>query len=366
MKHLNFTKSLLLLFAASLGLSSCKKDRGTIPAELRGIYVLNEGSFSIPENNSSITYHEIETNITVADYFKSQNGVDLGTNANDLQQYGDKMYCVVTGADATPNDSYVEVMNLSNGKSVKRIPFYNAGGDFSARFIRFYKDKAYVSSYDGYISKIDIASLTIESRLKVGGALEGLTIANGKLYVTNSNHVTYATSNNTSVSVVDLGTFTKKMDIPVSFNPTRIVGTANGDLYTLTMGSYASPYIAPAMDKLNSTSDVKVQSYDQNLMAIASNNNNVYVITGDYPTPLIKSLNTSSGALGADIITDGTVVASPNGISVNVQNNDICIADANNYVSSGKLLVFGSNGAKKMEFPTGVTPSMAVFNYSYN
>lgn len=367
MKQLNFTKSAWTVMAAVFIFSSCKKDRvikNTEPTGTQGIYVLNEGIYGTP-NNSSITYHDIEKGTTVQNYFKLQNGKDLGTNASDLQQYGGKMYCVVTGDDAVAGDAYIEVMNLSDGKSIKRIAFSEAGTDFFPRHIAFYKNKAYVSSYNGYITKIDTGSLVVESRLNVGQALEGIAITNGKLYVANTDRYPFATTKKTSVAVVDLNTFTNKTEITVSFNPSKVVSTTAGDIFTQTMGSYAAPFYTPALDKLSSVTDLKVQTYNENLSEIVAHNNNVYVVTGDYVNPEVKILNTTNGTLGANVVKDGTALVTPYMLSVNPLNDDICISDANNYGASGKFFVFSSNGTKKMEFATGASPAKGVFRYSY-
>lgn len=359
MTPLNFTKSILIILTAVVAFSSCKKERvqkNTEPTGTRGVYVLNEGSFG-SLNNSSITYHDFVQGTTVQDYFKLQNGKDLGTNANDLQQYGGKMYCVVTGDDAVAGDAYVEVMNLADGKSIKRIPFSEAGKDFFPRQIVFYKNKAYVSSYDGYITKIDTGSLTIESRLLVGDALEGLAVANAKLYVANTDRPPFAKTKRTSVGVVNLNSFTIQPDITVSFNPSKVVSTVAGEVWVQTYN--------PGLDKINSSTDMKAQTYNQNLSEIVANQNNVYVITGDYVNPEIKMLNTATGNLGDNVVKDGTTIVSPNKLNVNPLTGDICVSDANSYASSGKFFVFSSNGTKKSEFVTGSIPGKAAFKYSY-
>ena len=133
MNKLNLKKALPVLTIAILLASACTKDR-SLPSDPQpfataGVYVLCEGSFSSSTNssNSSITYYNLATSTAINDYFKTQNGTDLGSNANDLKQYGSKMYCVITGTTSSTKDSYLEVININTGKSVKRIPFSDAG-----------------------------------------------------------------------------------------------------------------------------------------------------------------------------------------------------------------------------------------------
>lgn len=350
-----------------LALSACKKDKISVvdpqPTGTSGVYVLCEGPFG-KANASTITYYDLATKATEKDYFRKQNGIVLGTSANALKQYGSKMYCTVTGDNGVAKDAYVEVISIATGKSIKRIPFYDNAKDFSPRNIVFYKGKAYVSGYDGYITKIDTAGLNIESRLEAGGAMEEMAIVNNKLYVTNSLHPYVSNPINSSVSVIDLNTFTKIKEIPTSFNVNKIAASSNGDLFVISRGQYSPTFIAPAFDKLSSLTDSKIQTYTYDLNAITIADNKAYVITGDYPAAL-KMFNLTSATIGADFITDGTAVAAIYGVTVNPLSNDVYVSDATDYSSDGKTFCFGTDGKLKFTFPTGTSPQSAVFKYSY-
>lgn len=365
----NFSKVGVSLLVGATLFAACKKDRGVIAERLPnatvGVYALCEGAFG-SINSSSITYYDVATNTATKDYFKKQNGVDLGSNANDLKQYGSKMYCVVTGSSVSAKDSYVEVINIATGKSVKRIAFSDATKGYMPRHIGFYKGKAYVSSYDGFVTKIDTASLNIDMRLPVGGALDGVTVVNGKLYVANSLRTDYPNANNASVSVVDLNTFTKIKDIPVNTNPTKLAATGSGEIFAITNGTYTAPFISPSLDRLNALTDTKTQTNDYNLAGIAINGSKGFVIAYDSNfSAAIKALNLSIGALGANFITDNTAIASPYHLTINPLDEDVYVGDANNYGTEGKIVAFNTSGKFKFEFTTGAFPQAVVFNYSY-
>jgi len=349
--------------------ASCKKDRlpavDPQPTGTKGVYVLCEGAYSsvAGTNNSSITYFDLSGSVPDKDFFKKQNGIDLGTNASDLQQYGSKMYCVITGTTPANKDSYVEVISISTGKSLKRIPFSDASRSFQARYVTFYKNKAYVSGYDGYITRIDTASMNIESRIKVGGAMEQMAVVNGKLYVTNSAHYLYATENNASVSVVDLTSFSKLKDITVNFNPTKIAAMPNGELFVVTKGNYGN--IPAAVDRINSVTDTKTQSSAINLYALNISGGKAYgILEGSWPAPnTLKIFNTATGALGNDFVTDQTAIANPYGVTVNGLDNKVFVGDDNGV--SGQMFCFSSEGKKLFSFATSSYPQSAVFNYSF-
>jgi hypothetical protein len=364
-------KTLSYVFAgAVLALASCKKDRLPAvepqPTGTKGVYVLCEGAFTqIPGiNNSTITYYDLSASSVEKDFFKKQNGISLGTNATDLKQYGSKMYCVITGTAPANKDSYVEVINVATGKSLKRIPFSDADRSFQPRYVTFYKDKAYVSGYDGYITRIDTASMSIESRIKVGGAMEQMAVVNGKLYVTNSAHYQYATDNKASVSVVDLNTFTKVKDIATSVNPIKISATSAGDLFVATASIWGTS-ITAAFDKLSGVTDTKISSSASEVQMVYTYGSTGFVIAGSYPYQ-VSNFNTSTGVIGNAFVTDGTAIALPYDVTVNPLSGDVYVTDATDYTGDGKTFCFGADGKKKFQFATGTVPRSPVFNYSYN
>lgn len=349
-------------------LSSCKKDKmkdpvgDPLPTSTLGVYVLSEGAFGQP-NKSAITYYDIATKALDKNYFQTKNGVDLGTSASDLKQYGSKMYCVITGLKDVANDSFLEVISIATGKSIKRIPFSNATGDISPRYIIFNKNKAYVSGYNGTISRIDTTGLTIEAQLNTGGALEEMAIVNNKLYVTNSDNFQYPSTNKASVSVVDLTSFTKLKEITVGYNPTRITANEAGELFVLTKGDYTEAN-KPSLDKINTITDTKVGTNAVSLEFLKIAGTQSFVI-GDFSDPFLKTINLTTGALGNNFITDATVVAAPFGATVNPLDKNVVVTDHNNYATEGKAFIFNAQGVKQVEFSTGAFPQAAVFNYSY-
>lgn len=355
---------LSLLMAGTIAITSCKKQEIETPQEESkptletvGIYMLCEGTMY--SENSAISYYDIATGKTVKDYFKQVNGYGLGETANDLKRYGSKMYCVVSGVQGK-NKSYLEIIDVATGKSLKRIPFYDASGPFMPRFVNFHKNKAYVSSYDGKITKIDTTTLKIEGRLPVGGALEGLAVVGNKLYVTNSSHSAHPGGANNTVSVVDLKLFSKMYDIPVSFNPVRVNATENGDLLVISWGNYAD--IQPSLTRISSRTDDVIKEYPYNVGPMTTLGNTAY-LSLDWGSSF-KTLNLSTDALGGEFITDGTSITTNYGLTVDPENGDVYVADANMYSGTdGKAYCFTAEGKKKFEFATAGMPQHAVFKY---
>lgn len=357
-------KTALFGFSACLiGLSSCKKDHTEIAKEVytAGVYVLSEGTFN--GNNSAISFYNPDTKEVIIDYYKQVNGTGLGETATDLEQYGSKMYCVVSGAQGT-KQSFVDVMELSTGKSIKRISFNSETEGALPRFITFYKNKAYVSRYDGKVSRIDTASLAIDGEVELSEGLEGLAVANGKLYVANSSHPSYQKKGaKNKVSVIDLINFRKVKDIEVNNNPVRIAAGDNGQVFVVTWNDFIHNN-SPSLDVINSSTDTKVNSFPYDIGAIAIQQSVGYVTTDIYaPNAAVRSLNLNTGVLGSPLITDGTAVLSYYGVSINPLNNEVWVFDANGYKPQGFAFVFGADGKKKYETNIAGLPQHAVYLY---
>jgi len=368
---LRYGKFTLLVLAGSLLLlSSCKKDPDEIETtepeieSTAGVYMLSEGGFG--KNNSEITYYNIKSGVTQRNYYKKVNGTDLGETATDLQRYGSKMYCVVSGSEK--GQSFVDVMNVATGKSLKRISFNSADSAYFPRAIAFYKNKAYVTCYDGRLRRIDTASLAVDASLSLSKNMEGLAVANGKLYIANSDY--NLTDQVNTVAVVDLNTFKKLKDVTVNNNPVKVAAAANGDVYVISYGNYTT--IPGKLDRISSVTDTRLTTpavtgidYSSNV-SIAGSAAFVSVTDPSTYTSIIKPVNISSGTLGNNFITDATTFGLLYGLTVDPFTKDVYAADALSYISTtGKAYCFGTNGKIKFDFVTGQNPQHAVFIYNY-
>lgn len=353
-------RSLPLLFILSLLLfQACKKDRDETPKEKEttGVYVLYEGSWG--QNNSGIAWYNLKTGQSDPDFFKTVNGYNLGESAQDLEQYGNKLYCVVSGTQGEKK-SFLEVIDLLTGKSIKRIPFFDANSEYMPRSIAFAEGKAYVSGFDGFISRVDTASLTIDGRLSAGHFLEGITVSNGKLYAANSDY--YYSEDETTVSVVDIATFKKLYELEVGPNPTKMATAQDGSVYVVLSGNNTD---AAAFKTINSNTDKVIASYNYFVGSLAVSGARVLMNVNPYTTPEIKPFDITSGVLGTNFITDGTLVSIPYSISINPLNGDVMIGDSKSYSSTtGEALCFSGDGKLKFRFTTAATnPNHTVFIY---
>ena len=188
------------------------------------MFVLSEGLFNM--NNSTLGCINFENRSIDYDFFSILNNRGLGDTANDMKLYGSKLWIVVNVS------SQVEVVDARIGISLRRIPFLDNNGEArQPRYIAFHKSKAYICSFDGTVARIDTSSLAIEAVTTCGRNPDGIAVANGKLYVSNSGGLDIPNYDNT-VSVIDLNTFTETKKITVGINPYKIEADSQGDVCT--------------------------------------------------------------------------------------------------------------------------------------
>jgi YVTN family beta-propeller protein len=346
-------KTFLLAFAVASIFSACRKNNVTPETPvLPGIYVLNQGNGG--KNNSTLSFYNLTTTVVTPNQFLVANGVGLGDTGNDIQQYGSKLYITVNIS------STVEVVDKTTAKTIKQLKFFNGAVARQPRFVVFNKNKAFISSYDGTIAVLDTATLTVDKYITVGRNPEQMVISNGKLYVANSGGLDYVNPDKT-VSVIDLTTLTEIKKITVALNPVNIAADAYGDVYVISYGTYPS---IPQLTIINNVTDVVRSSGDFDAgyaTPLVVNGDLAYYISS---ANKVKVYNVKTDLSVRDnFVTDGTVITTPFGITVNITTGELFITDALNYNSNGTLFAFDKNGKKEYSTTVGINPgSIAIVN----
>ncbi|HEY4323392.1 MAG TPA: DUF5074 domain-containing protein [Mucilaginibacter sp.] len=349
----NLKSSLLLATAFTLILASCHKDKKVTPVTVpvtSGLYVLNQGLFN--SNNSTLTFYDYTAKKATSDIFSSANGRGLGDTGNDIEIYGSKMYIVVNIS------STIEVVDAKTAKSIKQIKLFNGTTARQPRDIVFYKNNAYVTSYDGAVAVIDTSFLTSPQYINVGRNPEQLAVANGKLYVANSGGLSYPNYDKT-VSVINLATNTVTATITVGVNPQNVVADANGNVYVLSAGDYGSnPSSLAIID--DNTDVVKSQTnFDGSGMIIQGDN--LYFITS--ANKIIVYSATSHTITNSNFISDGTAITTPYALAADGTTGEVFVTDAKNYTSNGAVFAFDKTGKNEYSFTAGINPGkIALFN----
>lgn len=372
-------RNLILLFTSLILLSSCRKDeviytsgnnQVTPPVdgkEYIGFYLLNEGNMGM--NSATIDYFNYEDGTYTTDIFSERNPQitkELGDVGNDILIYGNKAYATINVSN------FVEVFNVYTGKHIAQIHVPNC------RYLIPHNGKVYVSSYSGpveidpnaekgFVAEIDTLSLKINRTVTVGYQPEEMAVYNNKLYVANSGG--YRVPNyDTTVSVIDLTSFTETKKIEVAINLHRMKIARNGDIYVSSRGDYT--LAEPNLYIIDPTTDTVKKQLNLPVSNMTIDDNKLYYYASSYKHNTGKDeisygiLNTDNYQIITDkIITDGTnkKILIPYGIAINPETKEIFITDAQDYVGSGYIYCFAPDGTYKWSTLAGNIPAHLAF-----
>lgn len=346
-------KFLTIALAAVTILASCGKDKieptpDKPGAERAGIYIVNQGN--IGKNNSTLTYYDYKAKTLIPDAFAATNTNKLGDTGNDVGIYGTKMFIVVNYS------GIVYVTNAKNAKVVKQFTIAQP------RYVVFSGGRAFVDSYNGTVSVIDTATLTITKTINVGRSPEQMVVSNGKLYVANSGGLDYPNFDKT-VSVIDLTTLTETKKITVTVNPITITADRYNNVYVLSAGNYGGtnpvtdPAVSGGVTVINATTDVVKSQQDLSFgynMPIAAQGDFYYYPTADNKIAMVNAKTQTLER--ANFITDGTEIKAPYAITLDNITGEVFIADAKDYNSNGVIYAFDKTGKKQYTIETGISP----------
>jgi len=348
----------LLLISCDDMEDKLKPTNANTKAEPIMLYILSEGLFNM--NNSTLASYNMETGGLTNDLFLKANKRGLGDTANDLGLYGSKLYVVVNVS------SQIEVLDAKTGKSLAQIPMFGTNGVArEPRFIKFYKGKAYVCSFDGTVAKIDTASLQIESFVQCGKNPDGICVANNKLYVSNSGGLSFPNFENT-VSAINITTFTEVKKINVGLNPGRMHADSQGDVYVVSRGNInENKYV---FQRINTENDELAESFtDIQALNFSIHKDTAYIYNYDFDkqTCWVKVFDCNTEKLiSENFITDGTKLSTPYGIDINPANGDLYLTDSKSYTVLGDVLCFNKQGKLKFKLQQiGLNPNKVVFGF---
>lgn len=368
----------------TLFLAGCRHDELVVPTEydiindvpgpdtsIRGFYLVNEGNMG--SNKCTLDYFDYFTGLYARNFYAERNPnviKELGDVGNDIGIYGSKLYVVVNCSHK------VEVLDSRTGTRLGQVNIPNC------RYVRFYRGKAYVSSYvgpvlidpdapKGAVYEVDTTSLKVTRKVSVGYQPEEMEIVDDYMYVANSGGYRVPNYDNT-VSVIQMVDFKQVQQIAVGINLHRLKKDQYNKLWVTSRGDYQSrPSRMYVLDKRRGYNQMIVTD---TLPFCVSN----MVIRGDslyfYSTEWNNYTQSNTITYGIvdvrtkqlvsnNFITDGTEkeITIPYGIAVHPETGDILVTDAKNYVSSGTLYCFDRLGRKKWSVRTGDIPAHITF-----
>jgi DNA-binding beta-propeller fold protein YncE len=344
----------ILFFIIAVLLIGCKKDEpiknNNASSYQNGILVLNEGLFQ--QNNATLSWVNFESKEVTNQVFLSENNRPLGDTGNDMAIYGGKLYIVVNSS------STIEVVDVKTLKSIKQISMQYNGQDQQPRFIKFNGNKAYVTSYDGYINVLDTSSLSIIQRIKVGANPEGLDIHGGQLFVANSGGLSFPDVDST-VYKIDLETNTVTDTFVVGDNPGDVVIDSESDIYVVKRGDYGQSSPSELM-RVNSNGTVINLSIPASF--ITKKGEFLYISYYDYDNGegTVSLFNMSTESIMSNSIIDGSAIETLYGVYPS-EIGTIYAHDAMSFTNSGYIRSFNSSGVLTESFNVGLNPTKIIF-----
>ncbi len=373
----------MVLFAVT-SLCGCRHDELVVPTEydiindvpvpdtrIRGFYLVNEGNMG--SNKCTLDYFDYFTGLYARNFYAERNPnvvKELGDVGNDIGIYGSKLYVVVNCSHK------VEVLDSRSGIRIGQVDIPNC------RYVRFYRGKAYVSSYvgpvlidpdapKGAVYEVDTTSLRVTRKVSVGYQPEEMEIVDDYLYVANSGGYRVPNYDNT-VSVIQMVDFKQVQQIPVGINLHRLKKDRYNKLWVTSRGDYQSrPSRLYVLDKRKGYNQMVVtDTLPFGVSNMALRGDSLYFYSTEWNNYTQSNTITygivdirSKKLVSHNFITDGTEkeITIPYGIAIHPETGDILVTDAKNYVSSGTLYCFDAGGRKKWSVRTGDIPAHITF-----
>lgn len=350
-------KKCFLYLCISFIVISCEKNKDeesqSVPLNLPGIYIVNEGLFG--SSNGAISYMSSDFTFFSRDIYNAVNNATLGDLVQSFSIYNGKGYIVVN------NSSKVEVVNMNGFTSTGTIT-----GLLSPRYFHA------VSTSVGYITDwvsntvkvVDLNTLAITASVSCGAGPEQMIQSGDKLYVANVGGFGL----DSTISVIDINTNTLLTNIQVGVMPGSMVMDNQGHIIVLCSGSTGPDYKGGTADDI-AGAIMEIDPVTDNIVAVWSlpssvhpvkittdgTKSNIYMLYGnDGYSGVVKKFNRNTGNF-ITVINDVFY-----GLAVHPQTREFY---AGRYGFSGNcyMLRYSPFALLTDSFQVGIGPNGCVF-----
>ena len=364
---MNRNFKLLGVALLSLSLQFCTSDdndRDDItpptPEVEKGFFVLNEGNIGV--NNASLTY--LNENFEPSHFFyKSLTSNDLGDTGQSLAKNDDNVYIVLN------HSNNIEVLHFDDDAEgdTPHINFTHEASIteniLNPRYIAFENNKGYVTNWgdptnpdDDYVAVIDLNTHAVLSTISVVEGPETILSEDGKIFVAHQGGYGYGNT----ISVIDTDTDTVVGTIAVGDVPSAMV-EENDKLYVLCSGkaAWTGDETMAGLYKINvDTYEVEAQkdfAEGEHPRFLEEENNKLYyTLNGSVYETIQTDFATATPII--DFATDG--VMSIYGFAL--EEEQIFITDAKDYISLGELFIYNLDGSLKQTVETQLLPNSVL------
>ena len=353
MKKLSlFVTALLLLFY------SCGPDVPEPQPEQgfgKGVFVLNEGTYMYA--NSSLTFYDPQNDSVVNNVFYRVNGAPIGDVGQSLALMNGSLYIVVN------NSNYIYKVDAKT-LVCDTTQAYRITDFYSPRYmLSVSPGKAYVSDLVGTnLWIINPQDMTHIGTIEMGKSTETMVQVGQEVYVANWSRYYTPTLQNNTVQVVDANNDMKVAEIEVGYEPNGMVVDKDGFVWVMCEGDvndFDMPSSLWKIDPMTKKAS-QVRTYLKKTMnlAIDPSGSMLYYFHGeDVRRASIDAAEQDDSAFC--IASEGKTFYK---ISVDPSNGDLYVSDAKNYMVSGTVYRYSSDGVLLSSFNAGICPGFMLFN----
>lgn len=242
LKMTRFTFAALVLLLTSCS-NSTDSGWNSINAQLKGLYVLNEGFFGTV-NTSRLMVLENDSTVTDSIYLKVA-GDYLGDVPNDITIFDKYLYIVVN------NSHVIRVIDLSIMANVGDIAL---PGKSPREMVIEDFETAFVSCSDGTVAKIDLINRVMMDSYPVGNSPEGIVVTDNRVIVACSgwgsdNRIFVLNSTNGEVEKV---LYAEKNVVSLALSGEKLYAGAIGGWGGLSLNPFLFEYDLNTLQKTDS------------------------------------------------------------------------------------------------------------------
>ncbi len=322
-------------------LFACKKEKPELSnyyCNTGSMFVLNEGAFG--SANASVDFYNTQTDTIIENVFNLQTEGFLGDVAQSIQKVDDRIYIVVN------NSSTIKCIDACSFELIGEITGLN-----SPRYLLpITTSKAYVSDlFNTTLSIVNLQTFTVDSVIPIGSNSEHMLLKDKTAYVSApDNHKIYLLDVNSDQITDSISTlpypsylaFDNTQNIWVFCAGTTWPSTVNGGMQAYNLNDLTLSF----SEELPPSYPAKM-AFNDDFSALYFTHNGV------------EKLSLSSENIDPFISASEFMFL----YGLDVHQNHVYLTDAKDFNSQGEVVVFDENKTKVSSFKTGIAPNSFVF-----
>lgn len=354
----------LLLVTGALLFNACTDDEKEIPRQpettaptTAQVLVLHQGNQAtkLPGGYSLI---DTQRQSVTANAFLAHNGKQLGETPQEAILHGTKIYIPCYGSNL------VQVVDAASHRLLKSIPTQAPEG------VAAQGKYVFVTNNDGFLSRIDTASLAVDLQTAVGPNPAGVLALNNYIYVAISDGYNYndGYKNGFKVLKVRPNTLGIVSEIRVGMNPTKLYKDDFNHVFVACQGNYGTH--AAEIWKINEN-DEATSFAAANLAAV--DGHRIYLVrsttdwTSGKTTVTYAVRDTRTGAAIASNFGQVQPPVDPTSLAVDPHTKQIYIASRGTldpkirFTEPGTVSVYTPEGDFLHRYNVGIEPCSLLF-----